>query len=178
MHAAQNISRHHKPFVVSNSYMQERERGREREGRRRKKRGEGGRRPERGDRNKDGMQNAAPSRNWISGVLQARQREERKGSPGRPPEEKEEEKEREGEGGRERQKNPEMPFHHVKTKRCKGERYELFGRVCSNSSCIFGLDTYAWAHVNKNTWGDCAHPSQKFMCPPQSAEVVCHKLLL
>ena len=65
-----------------------------------------------------------------------------------------------------------------KTKRCKDERSDLFGRVCSISSCIFGLDTYAWAHMNKNTWGDSAHPNQKCMCTPQSAEVVCHKLLL
>ena len=65
-------------------------------------------------------------------------------------------------GAKLKQKNHQKRHSSIsKTKRCKDERSELLGRVCSISSCIFGLDTYAWAHINKNTWGDSAHPSQK-----------------
>ena len=76
------------------------------------------------------------------------------------------------------EESPEMPFQHVKTKRRKGERSELFGCERSVASCIFGFDSYAWAHMNLNTWGDGAHPSQESMCPHQNTEAVCQMLLL
>ena len=105
MRAAQNISGHHKPFVVSNSCMQEREkRERERaEGRRRE--GEGGRQPtraERGDRSKDGMQNAAPACPGTGCPESAGKAKRRKEGGSGPAPRREGGGEGEGGGGRER----------------------------------------------------------------------------
>ena len=49
------------------------------------------------------------------------------------------------------EESPEVPFQHVKTKCCKGERSELFGCTRSVSSCMCGLDTHAWAQMNLKT---------------------------